>query len=232
VLLAAAFAVVYSGVVLPPSLAGAEAQAPYIVLAAGAALAVALGRGLGLIALVTLGLAYWAQHSWLLHGLAADGARAVYLGLAVFVPINLALASALPERGTFNRRGALRLAGIALEAGATAWIATGAGAGVLRWASQQFLPVPLGIGALPQAGIAALLVSLIVALAAAFARRSAFGMACAGAIVAFAVGAHVPTAAHTLSVFTVAAGLMVILAMLHDAVHRRAVPGSSRRRTP
>jgi diguanylate cyclase (GGDEF)-like protein len=219
VLLGAAFVAVFFGDALPPSLAGLKAYGPYIVFAVGAPLVIAFNRGRALIALVTLVVAYAAQQFWLQQGLVTPTARAVYVALAVFVPLNLALLSLLRERGTFNRHGALRLAVIALEIAIAAWVVARGRTDVVAWAWQKFSPVTFGIGALPQAGLAAIALSLIVSLAAAFVSRSAISTSCAGAIVAFAVGAHVPAASYTFSTFIAAAELMVAVAVLHDTFH-------------
>lgn len=221
-LLAAGFVVVYLGDIFPPSLAGLKVYGPYIVLGAGAALAIAFNRGRVLIALVTLALAYAARQLWLQHGLAASGARGVYLALAVFVPVNLGLLSVLPERGALSRRAAAWLAVFAVESGIAAWLAADGGAGAVAWAWQRFLPFRLGIGSLPQAGVTAILVSLIVASAAAVISRSAVSASCAGAIVAFTVAAHVPTASYTFSIFTMAAGLMLVCALPSDTLRMPA----------
>ena len=70
------------------------------MLAGGAGIALVFRRGRALFALVTLLLAYGAQQIWLQQGLVTPVARAVYLLLTIFVPVNLALLAALPERGT------------------------------------------------------------------------------------------------------------------------------------
>jgi diguanylate cyclase (GGDEF)-like protein len=137
----------------------------------------------------------------------------VYVLLAIFVPLNLALLALLPERGTINRSGALRLAVIVVEA-ALIGVVVAAGGG-FDWASGKFLP--LGIGALPHAGVLVIVAAVIAALAGAIRSRSAVSASCAGAIVAFVVAAHVPTASYTWSIFTIAAALMVTIAVLHDA---------------
>ena len=93
----------------------------------------------------------------------------------------------------------------------------GAGrADVVAWAGQKFLVVPLGIGALPQAGIVAAGAALLVTLVAALLSRSAINASCAGAIVAFVVAAHVPAAPLTFSIFISAAELMMAVAVLQD----------------
>ena len=216
-LLAAAFALVFFSDALPPSLAGLKVYGPYIVFAAGAALAAAFNRGRAFFALLTLIAAYGAQQSWLQAGLAASPARAVYLALTVFVPFNLALFAVLPERGTFNRYGALRLTVIAFQVALTAWVIGYGRDDITEWAARRFLePAPFGIGAIPQAGIAAAAMGLIVSVAAALFSRSAISASCAGAIVAFTVAAHVPTASLTFSIFIAAAELMVAIAILQD----------------
>jgi diguanylate cyclase (GGDEF)-like protein len=212
-LLVVAFLLVYVSDTLSLTLARPAAWMVYIVLTAGAAVAILFRRGRALFALLTLLVAYGSQQLWLQQGLVTPGARAVHLGLAVFVPLNLALLAVLPERGTINRNGALRLAVIVLEA-AVIGVTVAAGGG-FDWASGKFLP--FGIGALPHVGVLVIVASVIAALGGAVRFRSAVSASCAGAMVAFVVAAHVPAAAYTWSVFTIAAGLMVTIAVLHDA---------------
>jgi diguanylate cyclase (GGDEF)-like protein len=215
--LAAAFVLVYFSTALPPSLDGLKIYGPYFAFAAGGTLAAAFNRGRALFALITLVAAYAAQQAFLRDGLEAPGAQAVYVALTVLVPLNLALLAVLPERGTFNRHGALRLAVIAVEIAAVAWVIASGRTEIADWAAQKFLdPAPFAIGRIPQAGIAALVLGLAVSMAAAFVSRSAISASCAGAIVAFAVAAHVPTASLTFSIFITAAQLMLMIAVLQD----------------
>lgn len=232
-LLAAAFGGVYLGAFLPPSLAGLTVYGPYIVLAAAAALAVAFGRGCTLFALLTLALACSARQEWLQTGITTPAARALYLALSLGVPFNLALFAALPERGVFNRHAAWRLALILGEVALTAWLAAPDRSQAVDWAWGRFLPFPFGIGALPQAGAVAAVLGLVAALVAAIVSRSAVSAGCAGAIIAFVVATHVPTATWTFAVFTIAAGLMLAVAMLHDTFRmafRDALTGLGSRR--
>lgn len=216
-LLAAAFALVFTSAALPPSLAGLKDYAPYIVFALGAALAIVFNRGRAVFALLTLAIAYGAQQYWLQQELDAVAARAVYAALTVFVPLNLALLALLPERGTFNRHGALRLGAIGLQAALVAWLAAAGESGVLDWAYQKFLdPAPFSAGRIPQFGMVMIGVGLLVTMAAALVTRSALAAGFAGATVAFAIAAHVPSASLTFSIFTAMAELMVATAVLHD----------------
>jgi hypothetical protein len=226
-ILIAAFAFVFFSTALPPSLGALEAYGPYIVFAAGAAFAVAFNRGRALFALITLVAAYAARQSWLEGGLTTPEARAVYLAITVFVPLNLALFAVLPERGTFNRHGALRLALIAVQVILTAAVIASGRTEITEWAAQKFLdPAPFGIGRIPQAAIVAVVLGLIASMAAAVISRSAISAACAGAIVAFAVAAHVPTASLTFSIFTAAGELMVAIAILLDRFAPRSTASS------
>lgn len=216
-ILAGAFAFIFFSDELPPALDMFKRYGPYIVFAAGASLAAAFHRGRALFALLTLVAAYAAQQWWLQGGLTTADARAVYLALTVFVPVNLALYALWPERGILNWHGAARLALIAVQVGLIAWLIAYGRTDITDWAAGKFLvPAPFGIGAIPQAGIAAVLLGLVVSLAAAFVTRSAVSASCAGAVVAFAIAAHVPTASLTFSVFVSAAELMVAVAILHD----------------
>src|SRR5688572_18887804 len=115
-ILAGAFLLVFFSPELPPALDAFKLYGPYIVFAAGAALALAFRGSRALFALVTLVAAYAAQQWWLQTGLTTPEARSVYLGLTVFVPLNLALLASLPERGIFNWHGALRLSLLAFQA--------------------------------------------------------------------------------------------------------------------
>ena len=216
-LIAAAFALVFYSAALPPTLDGLKLYGPYIVFVLGAGLAIAFNRGRTLLALVVLCGAYGAQQLWLQHGLATLPARAVFLGLTLFVPLNLALLAVLPERGVFNRHGALRLGALAVQAIVVAWAASGGDARLVDWASGRLLdPFPLSAGRISQLGILLTAAGLVTAVTAALVTRSAVSAALAGAIIAFAIAAHVPTASLTFSVFTAMAELMVTIAVLQD----------------
>ena len=215
-LVAAAFVLVYYSAGLPPSLAGIRVYGPYIVFALGAGLAVAFKRGRALLALIVLCGAYGAQQIWLQQGLGAASARTVYVGLAVLVPLNLAVLALLPERGIFNRHGALRLVVLVAQAAVVGWAAAG-DATIADWASQKFFgPLPLSFGRIPQLGIALAALGILVSMTAALATRSAVSAALTGAIIAFAIAAHVPAASLSFSVFTAMAELMVTVAVLQD----------------
>jgi diguanylate cyclase (GGDEF)-like protein len=216
-LLAAGFGLVFFSAALPPSLAGLKTYSPYLLFVVGAALAVGFSRGRALIALVVLALAYGLQQAWLQHGLGDQPARAIYAALTVLIPLNLAVLAVLPERGAFSRAGWLRLAAVALQAGLAAWLAAAAPLPAVDWAYERFLePAPFSAGRIPQLGIAAIVAGTLTATVATLLTRSATGAALAGAILAFAIAAHVPNASVTFSIFTSMAELMMTIAVLQD----------------
>jgi len=216
-LLAAAFALVFYGDALPPSLAGLKIYGPPIVFAVGVVLAAAFNRGRAVLALIVLIAAYAVQRTWLQQALDVPQARAVYGTLVMLVPLNLALLALLPERGLFNRHGLARLGAIAIQVAFVIWIVTAGATSVVDWIYQRYLePPPFTVGHMPQAGIASVGLALAATMAAGLITRSAISAALAGAIVAFTVAAHVPSAPVTFSIFTTAAELMVTVAVLQD----------------
>ena len=216
-LLAAAFALVFQLDALPASLAGLKTYGPYIVFALGAGLAGAFNRGRAVLALVVLIAAYAAQQTWLQQALDAPLAHTVYVALVTLVPLNLALLALLPERGLFNAHGLLRLAAIAIQALLVAWAVAAGATEIVDWTYQRFIdPPPFTVGRIPQLGITSIGLALLAALASALFTRSATSAGLAGAIVAFTVAAHVPSASVTFSIFTSAALLMVAIAVLQD----------------
>jgi hypothetical protein len=227
-ILIAAFVLVYVSGTIPSSLDWLRLYGPYFMFAIGAALAAIFNRGRSLFALITLVTAYVAHQWWLQEGLTTPSARAVYLALTVFVPVNLGFAALLSERGVSNRHSVLYFAILAVEIAVAAWVIAYGRTDISEWGLRKFVvPAPFAIGAIPQTGIVALLLALVVSMAAAFASRSAVSASCAGAIVAFAVAAHVPTASLTFSIFIAAAELMIVIAILQDRFST-TLPGRAR----
>jgi GGDEF domain-containing protein len=215
--LVAAFLFIFYSSGLPLWLLGLERFGPYALFAIGSALGLTFKRGRVLAALLVLIVAYVAQQLWLQDGLIGLRARAVYLALGLFVPLNLGLLAFLPERGTLNRHGALRLAVLAAEVGLTALIIAGSGTGIVDAAYHKVLgPVPISAGHLPQVAILFIAFAAVAALVATFLTRSAINASLVGAIVAFGVAAHVISAPTIFSVFMVAAELMITIGVLQD----------------
>lgn len=214
VLVAAGFVLVYYSAELPPSLSGLTLYGPYIVGALGAALAVAFRRGRALLAIALLCLTFGAQQAFF-QGPMTEAARTVYAAMTLLVPLNLAALALLPERGIFNRSGASRASAIALQVALVAALAASSEPWLAELAARD-LTGGLRFGRIPPAGLIALAVGLMASLIATVLTRSAVSAALTGAIVAFAVAAHVPSAWLSFSVFTVMGELMVAVAVLQD----------------
>jgi diguanylate cyclase (GGDEF)-like protein len=216
-LLAGAFALVFYSGALPASLSGLKDYGPYIMFSIGTTLALAFNRGRAALALVVLAGAYVVQQVWLQQGLDTPAARAAYAGLTVFVPINLAVLAALPERGTFNHYGVLRLGIIVLQAAFVAWVVAAGQPAILDLAYEKFLdPAPFSAGRIPQLGIALTGLALLITAVPVLVSRSVIHAGLAGAIAAFAIAAHVPNASLTFAIFITMAELMVTVAVLQD----------------
>jgi diguanylate cyclase (GGDEF)-like protein len=141
----------------------------------------------------------------------------VYLALTVFVPLNLGLLALARERGILNRHGLLRLAVIAAQVLFTWWVIGASQTEIADWMYQKFLdPAPFSAGRIPQFAMVVIGLGLLAAMAATLTAGSPLAAAFAGAIAAFSVGAHVPNASVTYSIFTAAAELMVSIAVLQD----------------
>jgi diguanylate cyclase (GGDEF)-like protein len=217
-LLGAAFVLVYYSASLPPSLSGLKVYAPYFLFVVGAGLAIGFNRGRALFALITLVIAYAAQQWWLQMGLTSLPARAIYAAITVFVPLNLALLAVVRERGIFNHHGLLRLTFIAAQVVLTAWVVSASQTGIADWVHQKFLDAtPFSAGRIPQFATAVIGLGLLASMGATLATASPLAAAFAGAIVAFSIGAHVPNATVTYSIFIAAAELMVAVALLQDS---------------
>ena len=204
---------------LPASLAGLRTYGPYFVLVAGGLIALAVRRGRVLFALTSLALAYCGYRFALQHGLADFTSYAVFAALCVFVPFNLGALSVLRERGIFNLHGMQRFAFIALQSGFAAWIVRAGKLPVVQFAYDPLVD-PAFITALPvpHLGVAVMLAGFFTAGGAWFSSRSAIDLALACAIVAFALAAYGVATPHDFAVFTTAAGLILAIAVLQDAL--------------
>ncbi|MGH8660819.1 MAG: diguanylate cyclase [Burkholderiales bacterium] len=216
-ILATGFALVTYSPAFPRSLAGFSIYSPHIMFVLGIALAVGYGRGRAVFALLVLATAYASRQWWLHDGIDGFHARAVYTALTIFVPLDLALLSVLPERGVLNRHGALRFGVFLAQIALTAWVYVAGRADLVDLVNQKFLdPSPLSAGRLPQAAMLAIALGFLVATIAAIVGRSHLNASFAGAIAAFAVAAHVPNAYVSFASFIAAAELMVAVAVLQD----------------
>jgi GGDEF domain-containing protein len=216
----AAAAALATGRALPDSLAGLKLYGPYTILALGAAISLWFNRGRAFLALASL-LAGYAALTYAAE-LGGFAARAVFSGLAVFVPLNFLLAVLLPERGVFHYRGYRWMLLGAVEALLTAWIA-GAGRSTMSGTVWQAVldhwllrPNPV-----PVLGLLLMAAAFAVAAFRAWPQRSPLEVGTAGAILPFAIACWGWRSPGVFGVFMSAAGAMLLLAVLQES-HRMA----------
>jgi GGDEF domain-containing protein len=217
VVLLAAYALVPRMAQLHPSLAGLGIYGTYVVLALAIIVSLAFRRGRVLLALLTLAIAYAAYERYLQPAVPEHIVFAVFGALCVFVPFNLAALSLLKERGTFNRHGAVRLAVIVLEIALAAWLALPGNSMAREGLYTQFLSQPpWAPSPVPQLGLAAIAMGVIVGGAAWYRSRSAIDLALAGAPAAFGIAAHGVITANTYGMFIAAGALILAIGVLQD----------------
>jgi len=210
---------------LPTADAALAMHAPVLVLTLSALLAAAFQRGRVFFALVTLAIAWFAMRTYLGRGLIGFPARAVFVSLCIYVPVNLAVLALTRERGILNPHGLLRAVIIALECGATAWLVASGNRETVDWLYQPltFLPsTPLLSGSrIPQIGLLLMAAGVATALVLWWRSRSAMDLAFAGAIVAWGIAAQGVLHREWQIAYVSAAALILAVAVLQD-VYRMA----------
>ena len=215
-LLAAAALLIRAAPALPGFLAPLRILGPCFTLGAALIVGLAFKRGRALFAVLALLLAYGGFSLFLAHGLSGFPAKTVFAALCLFVPFNLALFSVLPERGALNSYGARRLILLLIELSATLAILAGEYHGItdalylpLREAGALASPIP-------QSGIAAIALALIVIVACAVARLGTIEAAFAVAAAAFAAACNAIGTLEPFGWFT-AAGVIIAAGVLQDS---------------
>ncbi|MGA8007733.1 MAG: hypothetical protein WCA17_16730, partial [Burkholderiales bacterium] len=161
-LLAAAALLIRAAPDLPGFLAPLRVFGPWFALGAGLIVSVAFKRGRALFAVLTLLMATAGFELFLAHGLSGFPARTVFAALCLFVPLNLALLSVLPERGALNTYGARRLILILIELSATLALLAGDYREITRALYRPLVELGAPATPVPQLGVAALALALVV----------------------------------------------------------------------
>lgn len=216
-----------SGVALPASLAGLRSAGPYFLLLTATVIAVWFNRGAAFIAAATL-LGAYATWNLVLEGHAASPAgRAVFLVMAMLVPINLLLAVTVAQQGFFHRQNYRWLIIAMAEILLVVWLASAgqslvSGAGWLTLFDHWLLRSP------PTPLPARLLIALAftLALMRGWPKPPArtplpLDLAMVSVLVAFFVACEWAQAPGAFSAYMAAAGAMLLLALLQES-HRLA----------
>jgi diguanylate cyclase (GGDEF)-like protein len=230
ILLAFALALA-AGPALPHSLSGLSAVGPYIVLAIGVAISAWFNRGRALIMLVSLLAAYTGYSLAESLGAKSFAVQAVSTAIAVLVPLNVLLATYLPDGGVRQHRNyRWLLLGLA-EILIVIWIAN-AGRSSLsgtawRDVFDHWLLRPHPTPPVARVMIAA---AFAAALVRAWPRRGPkelrkeprpVDVGIASALVAFFLACEWSEVPGAFSAFMSAAGVMLLIAVLQES-HRLA----------
>jgi diguanylate cyclase (GGDEF)-like protein len=221
VILAAAYALSIHAPTLLTAHPVLAAQAPVVVLALAAALAIAFQRGRVFFAVVTLAVAWFAYRGYISRGASGIQARAVFAALCMFVPLNLAALALTRERGIVNRHGLARVAVLFFEFVITAWLLMPGNRDLLLWLYQPLTAAAPSVARVAHAGLLLMAAGVAAGIGKWWFSRSAIDLALAGAVVAWGLATLGIGRGETVIVFTAAAALMLVIAMLQD-VYRMA----------
>lgn len=221
-ILCATFLIVSYAPELPDFFAVLKIYAPYFTLGVGLLVALAFKRGRALFAILSLLVAYTCCRIVFADAIPADFvSQTVYAALCLFVPLNLVFLTSVHERGALNLYGGRRLAALVIAIGLTTVVIVGEYAAVTDLLYRPLTArLPLSASPIPHSGLAAMLLSLVVALFFAVTRGGVIEAALAVSIAAFAAACSVVATPDMFMWFT-AAGVIVAAAVLQDS-HRMA----------
>ena len=211
---------------LPPTLAGLKEAGAYFVLIAAAGMSLWFNRGRAFVAAVSLLLAYFGYRLALDAGPDSFAVRAVYTAAVVLVPLNVLVALVMPERGVSYHGDHRWLFIVAGEILLVLWIAS-AGQSDFSGASWKKLLDHWLLSSPPAPFLGRVL--FCAAFTAAVWRAwppkggpvSPLAVGTAGALVAFFIGCEGARNEAVFGVFTSAAGVTMVVAMLQES-HRLA----------
>ena len=230
-IIAVAALALWIGPALPPSLAGLKEAGAYFVLLAGAGMSLWFNRGRAFVAAGSLLLAYAGYRFALDFGAGSFAARAVYTAVVLLVPLNILVALLLPERGVSYHGDHRWLFIAAGELLLVMWIASSGRSELSGTAWQGLLDhwllrspqAPL-LGP-PLLGRLMFCAAFVAAVWRAWPRKdgpvSPIAVGQAGALAAFFIGCEWAANQAVFGVFTAAAGVILIVAMLQES-HRLA----------
>ncbi len=201
---------------LPALLAALRVFVPYLALGAGLLVSLAFKRGRALFASLTLLLAYAGFDQFVSGGPTGFPARTVFAAMFLFVPLNLALLTALPERGALNAYGARRLILILLELSATLAILVADYRNVTDALYRPLLAAGEFASRVPQAGAAVIALALVATVACAVTRAGTIEASFAAAAAAFAAACNAAGSHESYAWFT-AAGVIIAAGVLQDS---------------
>ncbi|HSD55442.1 MAG TPA: GGDEF domain-containing protein [Burkholderiales bacterium] len=216
-LLASAWWLVGPQGVLPPAAAVLLPAAAYAALAVALLIGLAFHRGRIVFAALGLAVAYHAFGQFVAVAPGSLAARGVFAGLCILAPAVLATLAWLEERGTLSLHALPRLGLIAAAVGFVWWIVVTGRDATIDWAHAPLTAAALPFETpIPQVGLAAIALGLVGIGAAAVVQRSAVVGGLGWALAAFALSLHFSGVRGALPIFTAAAGLLLVVAVLRE----------------
>ncbi|MFQ5777071.1 MAG: diguanylate cyclase [Terriglobia bacterium] len=189
---------------------------PYGVFVAGVLLGWRFDRSRLVFAVIALALAEWALHH-IAAGQPADAptARIVFNAVAFLLPLNFALLSLVPDRGTLTGKGLARLALILLQVPLVALLTRPALAGVAAWLENAFADARfLSWTRVPPPALLAFSAALGLLMARCFLRESPVASGFVWALVAAFLALNGNPQNPQTTIYLATAGLILVIAVV------------------
>jgi diguanylate cyclase (GGDEF)-like protein len=167
-------------------------------------------------AVLCLALAYAAYLSGLLQPISDAGARIVFAGLCLAIPLDIAALTLLRERGVFNFYGVRRMGIILLQVALVVWALVYQRNDL---AHMLYLPLwsqPATYSDIPHAALLLMGFAIVVSVARAVTDGSALDAGLAAALACFVIACQTLALPHYFPVFIGAGAAVLVTAVLQD----------------
>ncbi len=190
---------------------------PAAVLGTGLVLSAFFRRSRLFFALLVLTLAQAAFH-WLMPRITPESQRITTNAISILLPLNLLVLAFLRERGIISPAGRRRLAMIALQVMSVAILCMPAMSRIAARLGQPFVAIRFSRwSGLPQAGLAAFVLSVLVIMVPLVRRYKAVESSLLWSLVAAFIAMSVGSRSHLEGVYFAAGGLALIVALIETS---------------
>lgn len=206
----------------PDDLLAASAFLPFVILPIGAILSLWFNRGRAFLSLTSLFIAYMGYFVATKNNVDPFAGKAVLSAIAIFIPLNVTLMLALPERGVFHFRSYRWLLLILVETLFTAWVAN-AGTSTLSGTAwiKVFDHSLLKPDPTPFLGDLLFATGIALAVGRIFERQLPLEIGLGSALLAFILAYSWTDSPEGFTIFFSASGLILLISVLQES-HRMA----------